>query len=89
MKTIFSGYAFDMSMTPPLMAHHEMRTDSQILEHVVDGKLRASVPVESMADYLNSENIAVVGHADPNLFAARRNIAKPQTVQKKPAKRKR
>lgn len=81
MKTIHEGFDFDTSVSPPIFCEHVFKTDAQVFEHHADGRLRAAVPIEHMADYLRSKNIMHIGKDNPTLIAARKiNTTKPGQI---------
>lgn len=71
MKTIFEGYAFDCSRTPPEYCHQTIAIDDGQLLHSTDGKIRAIVPIEHAPEYVSLGWVADVGKDNQEMQALR------------------
>lgn len=71
-KTIFEGYAFDSSQSPPIYCGQRIAIEGDQLLHFIDGQLRATVPVESAPEYVSTGWVADVGEKNKDLRALRK-----------------
>jgi len=71
-KTIFEGFAFDASQSPPIYCMQSFVIRDDELIHVIDGQERAVVSVENAPAYVSTGWVADVGEKNKDLKALRK-----------------
>lgn len=82
MKTLFEGFAFDASQSPPIYCGQSIVVVDSDLHHYIEGVLRAVVSVEHAPEYVATGWVADIGPNNQDLKALR---AMHNPVEPKPA----
>ncbi len=71
-KTLFEGFAFDSSHSPPVYCHQRIMIEDDHLLHEIEGKVRATVSVEHAPEYVATGWVADIGEKNKDLKALRK-----------------